>query len=841
MSPRPHQTLPSGRALLAGAVLLLASSLSADALPHFLHSKPVVLRTVSTDMVTTAADDGSPGTLRSVLAAAAPGDIIAFDPTLFAAPQTITLGGELDISQDVTIRGPGASLLTLDAGHGSYVFYITGGTVAISGLTAANGQGANDDGDIVNGGALTLTDAALTGSIGTALDNENALSATNCTFSGTAASAAGAVYNASTASLTNCTFAGNSTAGDGGGLYNAVGTVTLASCTFSGNTAANGGGALCSYGTVTAANCTFSGNTALYGGSAYDAGTLTVTSCTFSGSAATQSGSGGGLCEDGAATVTACLFVGSAGGDIDLNAGTVTSGGSNLLGDAAGSGDFSTAGAHDQFGVSAAQANVGPLAGNGGLTQTCALLSGSPALDADYSSNTAVDQRGIPRPQGVRSDIGAYEKAVTLTALTLAPAPPPSVIIGATQQFIATAHYSNGAATVVTGTAAWTSDNTADATVSSAGVATGVAAGTAHISAAFGGQTASVLLAVTVPPVPLACVLWNSADGQVQVRAANSDGSQTTLGTFGPYTDSGDTGVPGNTALWKAIAVVHAPDGTLRLLWQHPDGRVMLWRLNASGTPLSITGYGPYTDWTDTGVPGNTAVWHAAGLSVSADGLTHLLWDHPDGRAMLWNVSSNNTFAVIGGYGPYTDSSDQGISGNAAVWHVTALANAPDGSFRLLWNHLDGRVMLWDVAASAGVLQIGGYGPYTDSTDAGVSGNTGLWRAVAVQVSADGTSHLLWDHPDGRTMLWSVDSSLTPMAIAGYGPYTDPPVSTDLWHALGLALTPSGLPYVLWGHFDGSSMLWSIAGDGSVSPFGIFGAASDSAGQPWLPTALSGD
>ena len=816
MSSRLPKTHRSGRALLAGAVLLLGSSLSVHALPHSLHPKPLILRTVGTDVVTSAADNGAPGTLRSVLAAAASGDTVTFDPAVFAVPRKITLHGtELDISQDVTIQGPGASLLTLDAGQASYVFNITGGTVEISGLTAANGEGANDDGNIVNSGILALADVAVTSSIGSGVDNEDVLTATDCTFSGVTTSQGGALYNNGSATLTNCTFAGNSTAAGGGGLYN-VAIITLA-------------------------NCTFFGNTAPYGGAVYDAGTLSATSCTFSGNDATQSGSGGGLCEDGTATVTACLFAGSGGGDIDLNFGVLTSGGSNLLGDAAASGDFTTAGTNDQFGVSAAQAAVKTLANNGGPTQTCALGAGSFAIDADYSSGFTLDQRGVLRPQGIRNDIGAYE-AGTLSSISVTPAAPASVNTGATQQFTATATYSDGTTADVTSIAAWASDSTTHATVSPAGLATGVAAGTAHISAALGSRTASVLLTVTVAaPAPVAFVLWNSVDGQVQVRAVNYTGSQTTLATFGPYSDSSDQGVPGNTALWKAVAVARTPDGTLRLLWQHPDGRVMLWRLSASGTPLSITGYGPYTDTGDTGVPGNTGLWQAVGLSVSAEGLTHLLWDHPDGRAMLWNVNSDDTFSVIGGYGPYTDSGDAGIPGNAAVWQVTTLASAADGSFRLVWNHPDGRVMLWSVSGTGALVSLGGYGPYTDSGSIGVAGNTALWRAAAVQVGADGNARLLWDHPDGRSMLWDVDSSLNPAVIAGYGPYTDPPVSAGLWRGIGLALTPSGLPYVLWGNPDGRTVLWNIAGDGTVGYSGIFEVASDSAGQPWLPTALSGD
>ena len=56
---------------------------------------------------------------------------------------------------------------------------------------------------------------------------------------------------------------------------------------------------------------------------------------------------------------------------------------------------------------------LGPLADNGGLTRTHALLAGSPALDAgDDAAAPATDQRGIARPQGAASDIGSFELQV---------------------------------------------------------------------------------------------------------------------------------------------------------------------------------------------------------------------------------------------------------------------------------------------------------------------------------------------------------------------------------------------------------------------------------------------
>ena len=51
---------------------------------------------------------------------------------------------------------------------------------------------------------------------------------------------------------------------------------------------------------------------------------------------------------------------------------------------------------------------LGPLANNGGMTKTHALLKHSPAINAgDDSIAPPTDQRGVKRPQGPHVDIGA--------------------------------------------------------------------------------------------------------------------------------------------------------------------------------------------------------------------------------------------------------------------------------------------------------------------------------------------------------------------------------------------------------------------------------------------------
>src|SRR5262249_694317 len=122
-------------------------------------------RTVpSTLTVTSAADDGSAGTLRAVLASAHNGDTIHFAQPL--AGKTITLTqGQLLGNQSVDIDGPGADKLSASGNGAGRIFDVSGGTsVTISGLTLTGGL-ATDGAGILNAGTLTLSGDVLSGNI----------------------------------------------------------------------------------------------------------------------------------------------------------------------------------------------------------------------------------------------------------------------------------------------------------------------------------------------------------------------------------------------------------------------------------------------------------------------------------------------------------------------------------------------------------------------------------------------------------------------------------------------------------------------------------------------------
>jgi len=92
--------------------------------------------------------------------------------------------------------------------------------------------------------------------------------------------------------------------------------------------------------------------------------------------------------------------------------GVISSYGYNLIGDTT---DCTiNESANPSTNITGVNPMLGPLQNNGGSTETHALLSGSPAIDAgdctDKDSNPVLtDQRGVSRPQGSRCDIGAYE------------------------------------------------------------------------------------------------------------------------------------------------------------------------------------------------------------------------------------------------------------------------------------------------------------------------------------------------------------------------------------------------------------------------------------------------
>ncbi|HWI62691.1 MAG TPA: DUF11 domain-containing protein, partial [Symbiobacteriaceae bacterium] len=216
----------------------------------------------------------------------------------------------------------------------------------------------------------------------------------------------GGLYSTAALLVSNSTFSGNQSGRDGGGYYSSLEpgkAVTLTNVTFSGNTAAGKGGGF-------AQNVFSSGSPAM---------TVTITNVTATGNRAAD---GGGLhMKSGAGVMTlrntlvAGNFLGNSGTANDVG-GTLDAASAHNLFGTGGAGGLTNGVNGNQVGVS--NPRLGPLANNGGLTQTHALLAGSPALDAGNNALTvgSTDQRGSARQADAADanttatvDIGAFE------------------------------------------------------------------------------------------------------------------------------------------------------------------------------------------------------------------------------------------------------------------------------------------------------------------------------------------------------------------------------------------------------------------------------------------------
>lgn len=320
--------------------------------------------------------------------------------------------GDLDVWEDLTIRGDGAATTIIQACNSGVgpctgidrVFHLSGGTIEISGVTVRNGSTSGDYPGGRGGGifvsaytAVQLVDVHVTDS---AADN------------------GGGIYQmgaGGTLTLTNVTISRNTATRFGGGIWSAS-VLRVDRSIFSGNHGLWGGGIRVDGGELEITNSTFSGNTAdEFGGGVFVNDTTTIQSSTLADNVAP---SGASLFVGGTTAVATLrnTVITSNGVDCGTTSSTIASAGHNVSSDTscnlAGTGD-----------LSATDPLLGPLADNGGPTYTHALLEGSPAIDAGDNANCpTVDQRGASRPQGAGCDIGAFEIG-ELTTPSPTPAP----------------------------------------------------------------------------------------------------------------------------------------------------------------------------------------------------------------------------------------------------------------------------------------------------------------------------------------------------------------------------------------------------------------------------------
>ena len=248
--------------------------------------------------------------------------------------------------------------------------------------------------------------------------------------------------------------------------------------------------------------------------------------------------------------------------------------------------------------------------------------------------------------------------APMLTSMAVTPSNP-SLLAGATQQFTATATYSDGSTQNVTSQATWTSSSTAVATINASGLATAVAAGSTTISAALAGVTGSTTLTVKTAPTLASIAMTPSnpsllagATQQFTATGTYSDGSTQNVTSQATWTSSSTT-VATISASGLATAVA-AGSTTIRAALAGVTGSTTL-TVNAAPT---LPAPWQTVDIGNVGLAGSAylsgSLWSVSGagtLSGTADAFRFLYQPmSADGeiRAQLSAVPNTSTNARVG-------------------------------------------------------------------------------------------------------------------------------------------------------------------------------------------------
>ena len=389
--------------------------------------------------VTSCADDGSAGTLRSAVASAQAGDVVTLSQLPLVCSTVSLAMGAIEIpAANLTIEGDVNRSITISAGDKSRVLHHTGtGTLVLKYLGVSDGYyiaPVAHGGCIYSAGSVTLfadDDVHHCGVVGgtsgdysgdgkggaifaqgnVAVEESrvsdgfvtgNSHVASNQTLGGNIYAAGSVTVTHSEVSYGRMFDMYSSAKGGGIASMSASGVLVTRSLIV-GNQADYGAGIFIQSPNVTVqskiSDSTFANNIANYtGGGLYvGGGTLTLENSTVG-----SNYPDGAAVYSGSLTLQSTIAFGSPAYDVRKNfSGNITLD-HNLIGKTNFFLGFTDTLQSDP--------RLGPLQLNGGRLRSIALLPGSPAIDAGSNpDNLIYDQRGAPRVIGPAPDIGSFE------------------------------------------------------------------------------------------------------------------------------------------------------------------------------------------------------------------------------------------------------------------------------------------------------------------------------------------------------------------------------------------------------------------------------------------------
>jgi hypothetical protein len=593
-----------------------------------------------------------------------------------------------EIRTQFTIDGNGATIERAVAAGCFRIFYVSiPGNLSLNNLTLQRG-------------CANLTDAAGEHGAGGAIFNRGTLSLDTVTIaSNFAFRSGGGIHNDGKLTVTRSTVRNNAVSGGsypnysgaGGGIVNR-GSMQVFQSTISSNTTGGAGGAVDAgvvatggagdgSGKSTFANTTVSGNvsTGSGGGMFFGPAPLaTVVNSTVTNNSSGGWGGGGIWVNYGGAITLTNSLVARQAASSDcwfLGHGTMT-GSSNLDSDATCAGS-----------TTVADPMIGPLANNGGPTLTHALLFGSPAINiandaiATAFPVSAVDQRGVTRPQGASSDIGAFEVGAIATTTSVATSGTPSAF-GGSVTFTATVTSSGASGSVSFYDGATllgsgpVSGTTATFTTSALSVGGHSITAVYDADANYAPST-SAAITQTVNPLPTTTSVATSGTPStygtsVTFTATVTTGATGSIGFYDGATLLGAGAIAGTTATFTtstlsvgghSITAVYAGDGnyigsTSAPITQTVDQVTTTTSVATSGSPSTYGTSVTFTATVTSGATGNVTFKDGAlTLGISALSGTTAAF-----TTSALNIGGHSITAVYGGETNYSGSTSPAIT-----------------------------------------------------------------------------------------------------------------------------------------------------------------------------------
>lgn len=435
---------------------------------------------------------------------------------------------------------------------------------------------------------------------------------------------------------------------------------------------------------------------------------------------------------------------------------------------------------------------------------------------------------------------GSTTLTVTTPALTAISVTPtnPTVLAGATQQFVATGTFADGSTQTLTTSATWSSSAANVATISNAansnGLATAVAAGSTTISAAVGAVTGSTTLTVSGGAPTLSSIAVTPAAPSIGV------GSTKQFVATGTYSD-GSTQVLTNTVTWASatpsVATISNATGTNGLATAVAVGTSHITATSggvSGATTLTVTTAATLSSITVTPLVGRLGIGTSqqyVATGTYSDGSKQLLtttvnWHSSSASvATISNTAGANGLATTVAAGTTSISAASGTVTSPAV-PLTVTSGA---QYAYVANSGDGTVSQFSIGAGAPGSQTGGL-----LTPAGTP-------TVTASATGEGTVYVAVD-PSGRYLyainevdnaVWQYTIGAAGTANAGLLSAMSPSnvVIPGAPGPVAISVDPSGR-YVYVANSSANTVAqFTIGSNGALSPMSPVSVATDAAPQ----------